>query len=207
MPGAAALIDAEEQQHDPSAVLPETMKLYMPSQMPLATNGSGPQGCLRGVAEIEERQRVAQCENSLSKLRGNLHAKRWLIAHRNANWTGQRQTTKAAKLFEGMGGEIDGVATRYRRGYTALGGLGVVAKYKQLRPLTNADLRLDADSEYQDFEARKKLARLGSRPTRNMPRSSRKIMSWIWTAAGALDDEEQHLHDCTSSLKEYGSAF
>ncbi|KAF7321419.1 CxC2 domain-containing protein [Mycena kentingensis (nom. inval.)] len=200
MPGASPLLDAEEEareSHVPSPP-PESIELLMPSQMPLAADGSGPAGCLRGVATFEECQRVAQCENSLSELRCTLHAKRWLIGHRNANLTGQRATTKAAKLFSTMTGETNLIVARYRCGYRALKKLGALERHPHLRVLHDSDVTINADNAYEDIDARQKLARIGSRasrPSRNMPSRSRRIMSWIWTAPGAFCDEEQHLHD------------
>ncbi|KAJ7834491.1 hypothetical protein B0H13DRAFT_2426871 [Mycena leptocephala] len=50
-----------------------------------------------------------------------------------------------------------------------------------------------------DAAARKKLSMIGAgrgaREPRNAPGTSRRVMSWIWTARGALDDAEAHLHD------------
>ncbi|KAF7290052.1 CxC2 domain-containing protein [Mycena chlorophos] len=75
----------------------------------------------------------------------------------------------------------------------------VVDKYPHLRQLQQTDLQLDGDSDFADIDARRKLATIGSgrgmRPPRNMPSKSRKTMSWIWTAPGAFDNQEAHLHD------------
>ncbi|KAF7308292.1 CxC2 domain-containing protein [Mycena chlorophos] len=208
MPGAAAVLAVHESARDHNALSPEPEEviLLMPSQMPRRPDyqgdgdlDAGPHGCLPGLAKIEERQRVAQCDNSLSELRGALHSKRWLIAHRNANFTGQRQTTRAAQLIQRMSRHGDGLADRYHRGHDALCGLGIVAKYPHLRVLNQSDVQLDGDSDFADLDARRKLASIGSghgaRPPRNMPRRSRRVMSWIWTAPGAFDDQEAHLHD------------
>ncbi|KAF7294445.1 CxC2 domain-containing protein [Mycena kentingensis (nom. inval.)] len=151
MPGAAAVLAAAENQRDnrqPSPT-PECIRLYMPSQMPRAAAGDEPFGSLPGLLAIEERQRVAQCENSLSKLRGNLHARRWLIAHRNANLVGQRQTTKSAKLLENMAQESQLIADRYRCGYEALRGLGSLGRHPQLRLLEADDIRLESEADYE----------------------------------------------------------
>jgi hypothetical protein len=72
--------------------------------------------------------------------------------------------------------------------------------YPNLRELKAEDMTLDGDWGDSDAAAQKKLAMLGSgqgtREPRNMPRMSKRVMSWIWTATGALDDAEVHLHDC-----------
>ncbi|KAF7325884.1 hypothetical protein MKEN_00439200 [Mycena kentingensis (nom. inval.)] len=201
MPGAAAVLAAAEDARGPdtSPPFPESVDLFMPSQMPQATDGSGPEGCLRGLAQIEEQQRVAQCQNSIAKLCRNLHSRRWLIAHRNSNLTGQRATTKTSKLFSSMSTESKLVVSRYRCGYRALEHLGRLASYPRLRLLRDQDIQINIDDAFQDIDARKKLARIGgrgSRPSRNMPGRSRRVMSWIWTALGSWDaDDEQYLHD------------
>nr|GAT46441.1 predicted protein [Mycena chlorophos] len=203
MPGAPAVLAKIETLRDQNEVPPppELIRLVMPSQMAWKNDLGGPTGCLPGLAVIEERQRVSQCENTLSQLRSSLHARRWLIAHRNANLTGQRQTTRAAKLMERMGHRTDWLKARYDRGFGALAGLRVAAAYAYLRPLSPDDVRLDQDRDIADLDARSKLAKIntsrGARPSRNMPSTSksRRLMSWIWTAQGAFDDDEAHLHD------------
>ncbi|KAF7327199.1 CxC2 domain-containing protein [Mycena kentingensis (nom. inval.)] len=121
-----------------------------------------------GVAEVEERLRVAECENSLSETRFTLHGKRWLIAHRNAHVTGQLRTTKTAKLIERVG--------------LCLGWLP--------EDLDGTDL--DATRKLALAGAGR-----GARPPRNMPSASRRVMSWIWTAPGAFDADEAALHEGT----------
>ncbi|KAF7290397.1 CxC2 domain-containing protein [Mycena chlorophos] len=166
MPGAAAALAVHESARDHNALSPEPEEviLLMPSQMPRRpdhqgdrSSDDGLEGCLPGLASIEERQRVSQCENSLSELRSSLHSKRWLIAHRNANSTGQRQTTKAAQLIQRMGRHGDCLASRYRRGHDALCGLGVATKHPHLRVLQQSDVQLDGDSDFADLDARRKL--------------------------------------------------
>ncbi|KAJ7856844.1 hypothetical protein B0H14DRAFT_3448242 [Mycena olivaceomarginata] len=110
-----------------------------------------------------------------------LHAKRWLIAYRNANITGQHQATKAAQLIERVGECVEQLADRYRQGRRALVLLGV------------------EQEDDSDLASRKKLAMIGTgRASRNMPGTSRRVMSWIWTSPGAFDGddaEEHHLHE------------
>ncbi|KAJ7061573.1 hypothetical protein C8F01DRAFT_1252352 [Mycena amicta] len=192
IPGAAGVLAAAEFERDSNAPppFPEDIVLFMPSQMPRRPD-SVILGCLPGLLDIEERLR------------------RWLIAYRNANMTGQHQTTKAAKLVERVSRRGDGQVARYRRAYTALGGLGVWLKYPQLRELKSDDVRLPGDDDDADLDARKKLAMIGARrgvrPPRNMPSNSRQVMSWIWTAPGAFDDDEEQLHD--SMRVEWARAF
>ncbi|KAK7043451.1 CxC2 domain-containing protein, partial [Favolaschia claudopus] len=68
--------------------------------------------------------------------------------------------------------------------------------YPHLRPLNPDDVQLDGDAEESDSAARKKLAMLGAgrgaRAPRNAPGTSKRVMSWIWTAPGSLDEEMMH---------------
>ncbi|KAF7294627.1 CxC2 domain-containing protein [Mycena indigotica] len=199
MPGVAPLMAAAEIERDSNvpALPAEEVKLWMPSQMPRTPDGVN--GCLPGLVALEERLRVSQCENTLSQLRFTLHGKRWLIAYRNAHVTGQRQTTKSAKLIQSVGDRATGLYRRYWRGYTALSGLNVLDKYPQLRELRQQDVRLENDIDVADMDASRKLASTGlirgARLPRTMPSRSRQVLSWIWTAPGAFADEERSLHE------------
>jgi hypothetical protein len=114
--------------------------------------------------------------------------------------TGQKRSTKAAVLIHQVGDRVEAVAKRYRRGHEALVGLGVADEHPHLRPLRVEDVRLDGDAGEMDVAARKKLAMIGAghgaRTLRNAPGTSKRKMSWIWTAPGAFDDEEMRLHEC-----------
>ncbi|KAJ7301784.1 hypothetical protein DFH08DRAFT_723840 [Mycena albidolilacea] len=205
VPGASAAISSAEASREPDAPppQPEHIKLFMPSEM----RGIGTEdrlwGCMPGLLEMETRLRVSQCLNCLGEIRSRLHAKRWLIAYRNANMTGQHQTTKAAQLITRVGEGVQQLAARYTKGRDALVALGVEKDYTHLRELKQDDLRLDGDTDDSDLKAQKKLAAIsaragqGARASRNMPGTSRRVMSWIWTAPGAFnqDGADLHLHD------------
>ncbi|KAJ7805682.1 hypothetical protein B0H14DRAFT_3153313 [Mycena olivaceomarginata] len=168
-------------------------------EMRAAITDDGLSGCIPGLFAMEVQLRVSQCLNCLSQLRSSLHAKRWLIAYRNANVTGQHQTTKAAQLIERVGERVEQLADRYRQGRRALVSLGVEQEYPHLHELKKEDIQLDGDRDDSDLASRKKLAMIGTgRASRNMPGTSRRVMSWIWTAPGAFDGdnaEEHHLHE------------
>lgn len=95
---------------------------------------------------------------------------------------------------------MDACAAKYRdarEALIALEGPAAGEKFRELRP---QDVQLDGDAGESDAAARKKLAMLsagrGERAPRNAPGTSKKLMSWIWTAPGALDDEEGRIHEC-----------
>ncbi|KAK6988081.1 CxC2 domain-containing protein [Favolaschia claudopus] len=198
MPGCAAVLENHEARRDPDAPPPkaEVVKLFMPSEMVAAMPGDPLHGCIAGLAEMEAKLRVAQCDNSLALLRSRLHAKRHLISFRNANIVGQNLSTRARTLIEEIGDRVESYANRYRKGREALISLKGADKYPHLRELKPEDVQLDGDAGESDSAARKKLAMIGAgrgaRAPRNAPGTSRRLMSWIWTAPGALDEEAMH---------------
>ncbi|KAJ7926723.1 hypothetical protein B0H13DRAFT_2313220 [Mycena leptocephala] len=181
MPGAAAAIAEAEQARDTDASppKPEHVQLFMPSDLAALGLTDALAACVPGLVDMEAKLRIGQCDNSLVSLRSRLHAKRFLIGFR--------------------GERVEGYAKRYRKGYGALRALKGEETHPHLRELKPEDVRLDGDNEESDVAARKKLSMIGSgkgaRAPRNAPGTSRRIMSWIWTAPGALDQEEERLHD------------
>jgi hypothetical protein len=202
MAGAVETINDAEvgRDSDEPPPKPESITLWMPSEMLTGDRG---RGCISGLVDMEVKLRVAQCQNSLVTLCSRLHAKRFLIAYRNRNVTGQVRSTKAAVLIQQLGERVEAVAKRYRRGRDALVALGVAEEYPHLRELGADDLRLDGDAGETDAATRKKLTMIGAgrgaRAPRNAPGTSKCVMSWIWTAPGAFDNEEGRLHDCESN--------
>ncbi|KAJ7828475.1 hypothetical protein B0H14DRAFT_3466313 [Mycena olivaceomarginata] len=186
MPGAARALEAAEGERDADVPPPkaEAVKLLMPSEMTPDNDNDTLRGSVLGLVDMEAKLRVAQCENSLASLRSRLHAKRHLITFRNSNVTGQVQSTKARTLIE--------------QGRAALVALKGAAAYSHLRELHPDDVRLDGDNGESDVAARKKLAMMGAgrgaRAPRNAPGMSKRVMSWIWTAPGALDEVTMHDH-------------
>ncbi|KAJ7687061.1 hypothetical protein B0H14DRAFT_2654047 [Mycena olivaceomarginata] len=201
MPGAMDAITMAEEEHDSDGPppKPEHIKLWMPSEMVADGPDDMLRGCVMGMLNMEARLRVAQCENSLVGLRSRLHAKRFLIDDRNANVTGQVASTKARVLIAQIGERVDAQAKWYQQGRAALVALKASAAYPYLRVLAPGDVTLDGDSGDTDAAARKKLAMIGAgrgaRTPRNAPGTSKRVMSWIWTAPGTFDEEEEHLHD------------
>ncbi|CAK5265239.1 unnamed protein product [Mycena citricolor] len=198
IPGAGAVIEQAEVSPAP---LPEKIKLWMPSEMPGSLGKD--RGCVEGLVGMEVRLRVAQCENSLAQVRARLHAKRHMISFRNANVTGQVQSTKGRTIIDEIGEKVNQSAARYRRGREALVGCGKEVDFDYLRPLLPEDLHMNGISvapentaAESDEAAAKKLMALGAgRAPRQDKGASRRVMSWIWTAKGALEKEEEELHE------------
>ncbi|KAJ7112012.1 hypothetical protein C8R43DRAFT_1138947 [Mycena crocata] len=194
MPGAARVLEAVAQGQDADVAAPkaEHVKLLMPSDM---DDGDDLRGCVAGLLGMEAKLRVAQCDNSLASLRSRLHAKGHLIGFRNSNLTGQVAASRARTLIETVGEKVEAYAQRYRRGREALVALKGEAAYPQFRKLLPSDIQLDGDRE-SDAAAVRKLGMVGSgRVPRNAPGTTKRLMSWIWTAPGALDDIEERIHE------------
>ncbi|KAJ6495718.1 hypothetical protein C8R47DRAFT_974024 [Mycena vitilis] len=186
-PAALRAVAAEEKRRDVDAEPQnaEKVKLWFPSELPEATRV---EGCLAGVAGMEARMREGQCANALVELRSRLHTKRHLIGFRDSNITGQVKSTKARTLIGQIGDRANATAARYRRAREALTALKGPGYAPQFRELKQEDMTLDGEVADEDVVARKKLAMAGAGKKGRMPRhidgSSKKVLSWIWTAAG-----------------------
>jgi hypothetical protein len=95
---------------------------------------------------------------------------------------------------------INATATKYRDARRALVSLKGSDYAPHLMPLKDGDLTLDGDVVDDESAAKKKLSMIaagkGARTPRHMAGTSKKVMSWIWAARGALDAEEEDLHEC-----------
>ncbi|KAJ7436461.1 hypothetical protein B0H11DRAFT_2256166 [Mycena galericulata] len=198
IPGAASLISEEEADRDSDAPPPkaEKIKLWMPHEM---SDSDRTAGCVRGLVDIEIRLRVSQCLNALVLMRSRLHAKRHFLMFRTENVHGQINKTKAAMLVAQLGERVTACTERYRKGHAALLRLQHAAIDPQFRKLNESDIQLDGDFAESDEASRKKLAMLGAgrgaRAPRNAPGTSKRVMSWIWTAQGGEAEGEEHLHE------------
>ncbi|KAJ7178670.1 hypothetical protein C8R43DRAFT_942289 [Mycena crocata] len=185
--------------------LPEDIKLWMPSELMARQRGR----CAWGLGDREARLHKAQASNALDLLRNRLHAKRFLLLHRNSNVVGQRQSTRANTLISQIGERIDALSAKYRRGHASLMVLkGAEYCATHCRKLNPADVALDEEQD-QDAKARHRLALIGSERNHhhNAPtfgkggksgksKKKTKTMSWIWTAFGGPDEDEEGMHDC-----------
>ncbi|KAJ7429980.1 hypothetical protein B0H11DRAFT_1765938 [Mycena galericulata] len=196
-PGAARASEAAEAALDPEAppILAERIRLFMPSELSAEEREHG---CQRGIVAMEARLREAQCMDALIALRSHLHAKRHLISFRNKNITGQVKATKSRTLIGSVGDKATAAANKYRQGRAALLKLKGPDYARHFQELKDSDLTLDGEEVSSDTVARKKLSMLnagkGARAPRHISGSSKRVLSWIWTAGGALEDDEEGLH-------------
>jgi hypothetical protein len=108
--------------------------------------------------------------------------------------------TKANTLQDLIGDRVTACAAKYRVGHAALLRLLGDSIDPQFRPLDEKDLQLDGDDGESDRAAKKKLAMIGSGRGAQAPwmalGSSKKVISWIWTAQGGENAGEEALHNC-----------
>ncbi|KAJ6463769.1 hypothetical protein C8R47DRAFT_992319 [Mycena vitilis] len=197
-PGAMRAMALDDARMDPEApeVNAESIKLHMPSDLSTVERQVG---CLGGVVAMEMRLRENQCHNALVQLRGHLHTKRHLIGFRNTHVTGQVKATRARTLIAQVGERAQASADKYNQGREALTRLAGAEHAPQYKVLKAGDMTLDGEEETTETAARKKLAMAGAgkgaRTPRHVQGTSKKVLSWIWSAAGALDDNEKELHE------------
>ncbi|KAJ6464664.1 hypothetical protein C8R47DRAFT_992020, partial [Mycena vitilis] len=198
-PGAIAAMERVEGGRNPDAppVKPEHMRLFLPSDL---TDVERTTGCQEGLVEMEGKLREAQCGDALVALRSRLHAKRHVLYWKFSNTGGsQHGATRSQAMVGQISDRIEATAAKYRdarRALLSLKGPNYAPHYK---PLKAEDMTLDSDVQDDETGARKKLAMAGAgkggRTPRHVAGTSRKVLSWIWAAPGALDEEEEDLHE------------
>lgn len=204
-PAAVRAVEREERSRVPEAlpVKAENIRLFLPSEL---TDTERAAGCQEGLAEMEAKLREAQCNDALVKLRAGLHAKRHVMYWKSSNITGQNGATRSQTLVGQINDRISATATKYREARRALLSLKGADYAPHLQPLKDADLTLDGDIKDDESAAKKKLAMIsagkGARTPRHLVGTSRTVMSWIWSASGALDATEDGLHECESAKPE-----
>ncbi|KAJ6489350.1 hypothetical protein C8R47DRAFT_1071693 [Mycena vitilis] len=200
-PGAVRMLAAESAQRldDTPAPAAERVSLWLPSQLPERERKDGCQG---NLPAMEAQLRESQCRDALVGIRLKLHAKGHLIAFRNANVMGQVRVTRSRSLIDHLGVRVDTLARKYTEARAALQVLKGTDYAPQLRKLDKADLRIEGEGEANesqaatsDRNASKKLRNIGGRPAREAPSGTTPVLSWIWSAPGALDDKEKDLHE------------
>ncbi|KAJ7021338.1 hypothetical protein C8F04DRAFT_1195583 [Mycena alexandri] len=206
MPGAAHMLarDAEAHADDAPAPAAERVRLWLPSGL---LDGERASGCQRNLPEMEARLRESQCTDVLSAIRLALHSKRHLLTFRHDNIGGQIRQTRSHSIVDQLSIRIDALAAKYTEARAALSALKAEEYAPHLKKLVKADLRLEAEGKENDTEAdrsdragARKLGKIGGRPLREVGKSS--VLSWIWTARGVLDDNEEELHEPTDSLRD-----
>ncbi|KAJ7019601.1 hypothetical protein C8F04DRAFT_1214300 [Mycena alexandri] len=196
MPAAVRKLEAAEDARD-SELPPlraEDVKLWLPSELPVEVREDG---CRAGLPVMEGRLREGQCRDALVKLRSSLHTKRYLLTWRDSGGVaGQRAATRAFTLIGRVGERVDVAAVKCRGAREALVRLRGRARCDAWRELKATDVDLD-DKREVDTNAQRRLGLIGSKRSRRVAAagSSRKTVSWIWTADGGPGDDKKELHD------------
>ncbi|KAJ7807053.1 hypothetical protein B0H13DRAFT_2386681 [Mycena leptocephala] len=197
-PAVIHAVDREERARNPDAapVRAENVRLFLPSQLTEAERAGG---CQEGLAEMEAKLREAQCGDALVKLRSRLHAKRHVLYWKAGNVGGQHGATRSQTLVGQITDRINATADKYRDARRALHSLKGADHAPHFQELKAANLTLDGDVRDTETAARKRLAMIsagkGARNPRHISGTSRRVMSWIWAADGALDAAEEDLHE------------
>ncbi|KAJ6449815.1 hypothetical protein C8R47DRAFT_999092 [Mycena vitilis] len=200
-PGAGRMIAAQNEKRaaDTPAPAAENVLLWLPSQLPTNERKNG---CHGELPTMEAKLRESQCRDSLARIRLTLHSKEHLIVFRNANVMGQVRVTRSRSLIDHLGVRVDALARKYTDAREALHVLRGADYAPHLRKLEKVDLRIEGEGDANesaaatsDRTAAKKLRKIGGRPAREAPTGKTPVLSWIWTAPGALDDKEKELHE------------
>ncbi|KAJ6558636.1 hypothetical protein DFH09DRAFT_1248185 [Mycena vulgaris] len=195
-PAAARAVELEEASRDADAppIAAEKVRLFLPSELPDAQRE---QGCQRGIPLMEARLARLSAWTPSARC-GATCIQNHLITFRNKNVTGQIKATKSRSLIGSVGDKANAAAKKYRQGRAALIKLRGADHAPHFRELKEEHLTLDGEETQSDTASRKKLSLLsagkGARTPRHISGSSKKVLSWIWTAQGALDDDEEELH-------------
>lgn len=182
---------------------PEIAKLWLPSVIPAAQRAAV---CQQGLADIEERLRLVQCNDALENIRYTLKVKTRMIAFKNKNLRGQREGTRSRAVIDRVHRRARALAAKYRSARKAKLALSGPGEWESTsRVLLDGDIR-----SYQDPERLKnKQGRRGvreddevavagttsavpaergdltlfpdDRTRRDGTGETRRTLSWIWT--------------------------
>ncbi|KAF7797869.1 hypothetical protein EIP86_009075, partial [Pleurotus ostreatoroseus] len=157
----------------------EDQPLFVPHQLSVEEL----EPCAPGLADIEERLRLAQLHDSLDRLRVQLHIKARLVTFKNRHVRHQGPNTRARRQLDVNESKIIALADKYRSARAAkleLSGHG--SWERQWRELAKADVRTML---FEDDRAKSSAAKA---PGEDVVSEGRHKPSWIWMAADA--DEE-----------------
>lgn len=158
---------------------PEEMILFLPSQVPESLRVTG---CLAGVAEIENRLRIAQASDALEHLKGQLCTYQGLVKYKitQVSGPGQKSNTRARKLLIRFKKSINRSAERYRAARAALQVLDPGGKWKgHFLPLSDTDLKGPSGHSLEEISdqaiMKKRHIKVGQRAGEGY-----RVLSWIW---------------------------
>ncbi|KAF9023539.1 hypothetical protein BDZ89DRAFT_955587, partial [Hymenopellis radicata] len=188
---------------DPGAVLPEEMKLFLPSELKKRDRLLD-RACVAGLVDAETRLREAECREALQDLRQGLRTRSAAHMFTVRNITGQNPTTRAEGIQRKIQVRIQLNKLRYRWARNTLFQLKGHGQWEtELRILEDTDIRglTERMLSAQEENDRNRLRDLGiidetvldpaSSDAVIAPGEGRRQLSWIWhalTEIGADDD-------------------
>jgi hypothetical protein len=193
----------------PAEELAEDVPLMLPSSLTEAEREGG--GCLRGVLEIEDALRAAQCRSVLPRLRNQLHIKSRFLLYKKHNSRHQGMNTRSRSLVARNESKIRLHSEKFQMAWQArlriAGGDQSKVGWPQLK---KEDIRCmqDAEELSRNAEKRRKanewrlrkedeLREDGLLPEEEddemVTRGGESVreISWIWTMAGTAGTDEE----------------
>ncbi|KAF9004860.1 hypothetical protein BDZ89DRAFT_1049367 [Hymenopellis radicata] len=215
MPQVTKIIEKEEvDRRSRSAEVPpvEDARLYLPSECAKSQELDRKVRCPWKLLDKEEALRRGQCSDALGRIRARLLAKRYLMYFRNEHVRGQREGGRAATTLSTMATKLKESVVKYRHCRDRLVALVGEAGCDPSQVLEDEDVKVYQTAE-SDEDAMRKLshleawnsrvtgdsvsARLKKTKRRDVAGETRAVMSWIWTAGGGPDaNEDGYLHEC-----------
>ncbi|KAJ7459117.1 hypothetical protein B0H11DRAFT_2160606 [Mycena galericulata] len=183
----------------------ENIPLFLPSSLSEEQRQSG---CFKGVSEIEERLRDAQCRTALEEIRNCLFVKARFRTYKHSQVRHQGATTRARNLMNRNNMKIRVQAEKYIAAWEAkraLVGIDAVG-WKRLNP--KKDLRcMDSEEDRAQRQKRKVLGKkraAGERATadelaegiavgqrgKGRTGEGKRQISWIWMGADSSTTDE-----------------
>ncbi|KAK6968964.1 CxC2 domain-containing protein [Favolaschia claudopus] len=190
--------------------LAEEVPLMLPSSLSAAEREDG--GCLRGVVEVENSLRAAQCRTALPRLRNQLHIKSRLLLYKKNNSRHQGMNTRSRTIVARNESKIRLHSEKFQMAWQARlrlvnGDTSKVGwpqlKREDIRCMQDAE-QLSRDAEKRRKATERRLIRedemrddgllpaltedeeMVSRGGENM-----REISWIWTMAGTAGTDEE----------------
>lgn len=172
---------------------PEDQPLFLPS----ALDEQQSMLCVPGLAEIEQRLREGQLQESLERIRIQLHIKSRLIGDKQRNVRGQRPNTRAISKINANEAKIVAFAEKYRAARRALLVLAGNGDWEiEFRELRKEDVRPLAPEHARPKPAKGKTkGNVPAQPAINepikQPSEGTRTTSWIWMSADTTSDMSQ----------------